>query len=157
GCLFDVRLHRPPERVDWTQGEDRPLAVPACTSEKCPPHSWRGGLEGPCGIRALPRWHTEAPENLQGFFVPRHHQGRFAVASHESLQRRIHCPCLSSVAHCKLVLGRGQSERADHHRRQCICKLRLEHRPFAGDHAVHSMDGVKEKTREELRKTKLID
>src|SRR6266849_8378221 len=77
------------------------------------------------------------------------------VPSAHGLNEPIHVARLAPVGKRKLVLGRGQSQRTDHHRCQGVGKLALEHRSFASDDAVILPHLAKQKRRVNVGKVNL--
>ncbi len=74
-----------------------------------------------------------------------------AVATRHVAHGGIHLAGLGSVAHRELVLHRCQTQRADHHGRQRVGELALEHRAFAGHDAVVLWNLVVQERREHWR------
>ena len=59
-----------------------------------------------------------------------------AVALAHLLQQRIHRARFGAVRHAQFVLRRRDAQRADHHRGERVGEFALEHRTFAGHHAI---------------------
>src|SRR5579885_600202 len=62
---------------------------------------------------------------------------------------------LGTVSDRKLVLHRRNPKGADHHRRERIRELALEHRAFARHHPMMLRDFVEQERREDVRKVNL--
>src|SRR6202022_2760975 len=77
------------------------------------------------------------------------------IARAHVFNQRVHMPCLAAITNGQFVFSRRQAECANHHGAQCIRKLALEHRAFAGDYAVILAHFAKEKGRKCIRKIDL--
>src|SRR5712664_54891 len=77
------------------------------------------------------------------------------VALAHFLNESVHMARLTTVGKRKLVFSRGQTQRTDHHRRQGVGKLALEHRAFASDDSVVLPHLAKKKRRVNVGKVNL--
>src|SRR5882762_1930613 len=77
------------------------------------------------------------------------------VARAHRLNESVHVARFAPVSERKLVFGGGQSQRTDHHRRQGVGKLALEHRAFASDDDMILPHLAKEKRRINVAKVNL--
>src|SRR2546426_1857178 len=87
----------------------------------------------------------ERTQELARFHVSRDDHRILDVALAHGLYDSVHVARLAAVSKRNLVFCRGQTQRADHHRRQGIGKLALEHRAFASDDAVIGANFAEEK------------
>src|SRR3989475_10870654 len=87
----------------------------------------------------------ERTQELARFHVSREDHRILDVALAHGLYDSVHVARLAAVSKRNLVFCRGQTQRNDHHRRQGIGKLALEHRAFASDDAVILTHLAKEK------------
>ena len=150
------RFDRPPERVDRADRQDRRRAVPSGVPQSLAAVFRAERLECPRGVGSELRCHAEFAQNLLRFLVARDHQRVAAVALAHLLQQRIHRARFAAVRHAQFVMCRRDAQRAHDHRGERIGEFALEHRTFAGHHAiVFRHFGMKER-RENIREMHLL-
>src|SRR5690242_11708973 len=93
-------------------------------------------LKRPRGIRSKLCGNPQGAQQLLRLLVARDHQRVVHVASAHFLEEAIHVARFASVPKGKFVFRRSQAERANHHRRQRVGELALEHRALARDNSV---------------------
>src|SRR5579871_1223021 len=154
--LGDGSLDRPFKRIDRTHNQHRRVTVPAYLPQNALAVLRRLRFERPSGIGTQFGRHSKLTKNCARFFVPRDHQRILAVAAAHLGNQRIHVAGFRAVANGQLVFHGGDPERANHHRCQGIGKLALEHRTFAGHHAVMLWHFVRQEWREDIRQMYLL-
>ena len=141
---------RPPEGIDRADREDLASPIPARRAQELLAPGGRRRPEGPGGVGAPGGADPEVAEDPARGIVAADHQAARALALDEAAQGGVHLPGLGAVAHAELLLGGGHAQGAGHHRRQRAGELRLEHRPFAGDHPVVTRTLLEQELRKDL-------
>ena len=113
-------------------------------------------LERPRRIRAQFARHAQCAQHRLRFLVARDDQRLAAIARAHLREHRVHVAGFGAIADGKFVFRRGDSQRADHHRGQRVREFALEHRAFAGDHAVVLAHFAIQKRRKNVRQVDLL-
>src|SRR5258708_10529940 len=113
------------------------------------------GFKCPCRIGAKLSGNPERTQERPRFNVSCDDRRILDVALAHGSNDPVHVARLAAVSKRNLVFYRSQPQRSNHHRRQRVGKLALEHRAFASDDAMTLPRLAKEKRRIDVGKMNL--
>ncbi len=141
--------------MNRTDNEDRRFLIPAGFPQYFASVFRWMWFKGPCRVGAKLGWNPERTQKRPRFHVASDDHRVLDVTLAHGLNEPVHVTCLAAVGNRNLVFRRCQPQRTDHHGRQRIGELALEHRAFACDDAVTLPHLAKEKRRVNVGKVNL--